>query len=344
MSQFDPASLSPVRVKARECALPYGLTWLDLAPCLPGLDAAELDKCRALTLYEKQGLDKGTNSCIITLRYRAAGTLRERTVFAKQTADVNAWERAQYRFLSEQGVPTPELLVAIARNRTEVLALEFLSTIGVDFHAPSQVRDLLHLVARLNSVTGEAVKRAPGRGMPRADHDALVKAALTKVSLEPPGVVDADRLFRGYKIARGALASMPDALSHGELYFQQVGWSDRDGARRLVLFDLATLDRRPRFTDIAGILPLLAQESGERELELFEIYLESLRQLTGLRPSIHQAARELRLTRVAGVCEALPWLVGAVEHGEGFDLRSELMLKTRCLQEDLVALDLGDMT
>jgi hypothetical protein len=342
VSQFDPESLSPVRVKASERGLPYGLTWVDLASCLPGLDEAELDSCRALASYEKQGLNKGTNSCIVTLHYVVAGELCERTVFVKQTADSTAWETAKYRFLSSQGVPTPELLVAISRKQAEVLVLEFLPTIGVDFHSSNQVHDLLKLVARLNSVAAEAYNPAPGRGMSRADFDARVQAALSRVVLEPPDPVDADRWFHGYQMARDALASMPQALSHGELYFQQVGWSDRDGTRKLVMFDLATLARRPRFSDIANILPLLARESGERELNLFETYLESLRQFTGLRPSVRQAVRELRLTRVAGVCATLPWLLEAVEQGEGFDLRSELMLKTRCLHDDLVALEIID--
>jgi hypothetical protein len=342
VSQFDPESLSPVRVKARECSLPYSLTWVDLAPCLLGFDQAERDSFRALASYEKQGLNKGTNSCIVTLRYVVAGEQCERTVFIKQTADSAAWEGAKYRFLSSQGVPTPELLVAISRNQAEVLVLEFLPTIGVDFHSSSQIRELLELVARLNSVAVKADDPASGRGMPRTEFDARVKAALSRVLLEPPSPVDADRWFQGYQIARDALASMPRALSHGELYFQQVGWSDRDGTRKLVMFDLATLARRPRFSDIANILPLLARESGERELELFETYLEALRQFTGLRPSVRQDARELRLTRVVGVCAALPWLMGAVEQGEGFDLRSELMLKTRCLHDDLVALGILD--
>jgi hypothetical protein len=61
VSQYDPESLSPVRVKPSERDLPYGLTWVDLAPCLPGLDEAELDGCRALASYEKRGLSKGAN-------------------------------------------------------------------------------------------------------------------------------------------------------------------------------------------------------------------------------------------------------------------------------------------
>jgi len=342
VSQFDPESLSPVRVTPSERGLPYGLTWVDLVPCLPGVDEARLDSCRALASYAKQGLNKGTNSCIVTLQYVVAGERCERTVFIKQTADSAAWEAANYRFLAAHGVPTPELLRAISRNRAEVLVLEFLPTIGVDFHASRQIHDLLELVARLSSVATEAYNPTAGHGTPRAAFDARVKAALTRVVLEPPGPVDADRWFQGYQIARDALVAMPRAWSHGELYFQQVGWSARDGTPKLVMFDLATLARRPRFSDIATILPLLARESGERELELFETYLAALRQLTGLRPAVRQAARELRLTRVAGVCAALPWLMEAVEHGEGFDLRSELLLKTRCLHDDLVALDMLD--
>ena len=73
MRQFDPERLSPVRVRARERGLPYGLTWRDLVPCLPGLDEAGLGRCRALASYEKQGLNKGTNSCIVTLQYVVAG-------------------------------------------------------------------------------------------------------------------------------------------------------------------------------------------------------------------------------------------------------------------------------
>jgi hypothetical protein len=342
VSQFDPERLSPVRVKPRSRGLPYSLTWVDLAPCLLRFDQADLDSCRVLASYEKQGLNKGTNSCIVTLQYVVAGELCERTVFVKQTADSTAWEAAKYRFLSSQRIPTPELLAVISRNRAEVLVLEFLPTIGVDFHAPCQVHDLLELVARLNAVAAKADDPAPGHGMPRADFDARVKAALSRVLLEPPNPIDADRWFHGYQIARDALASMPRALSHGELYFQQVGWSDRDGTRTLVMFDLATLARRPRFTDIASILPLLARESEEQELKLFETYLETLRQFTGLRSSVGHAARELRLTRVAGACAALPWLMAAVEQGEGFDLRSELMLKTCCLHDDLIALDIID--
>jgi hypothetical protein len=303
------------------------------------LDEAGLDSCRALAAYERQGLNKGPNSCIVTLQYLVAGELCERTVFVKQTAESTAWEAAKYRFLSSHGVPTPELLAAIYRNQVEVLVLEFLPTIGVDFHSSSQIHDLLELVARLNSVATESYNPAPRQGVRQADFDARVKAALTKVLLEPAGMVDADRWFQGYRIARDALASMPRALRHGELYFQQVGWSDRNSTGRLVMFDLATLARGPRFSDIASILPLLAQESGEPELNLFETYLGSLRQFTGLRPPLRQAVRELRLMRVADVCSALPWLIEAVEQGEGFDLRSELTLKTRCLHDDLVELD-----
>jgi hypothetical protein len=307
------------------------------------LDEAALDRCRALASYEKQGLTKGTNSCIVTLQYVVAGERCERTVFVKQTADATAWEAAQYRLLTSHGVPTPELLVALFRNQAEVLVLEFLPTIGVDFQASDQVRALLQLVARLNAVAAEADPPTPGRGVPHADFDARVKVALSKVMLDTPRLVDADRWFAGYQRARDALGSMPRALSHGELYFQQVGWSDRNGSRTLVLFDLATLAHRPRFSDIGNILPLLARESGEQELTLFETYLKALRPFTGRPLSIRQATRELRLTRVAGVCEALPWLIEAVEHGEDFDLRSELLLKTHCLHDDLVALDLIDV-
>jgi hypothetical protein len=103
------------------------------------LDEAELDSCRALASYEKQGLNRGTNSCIVTLRYAVAGERCERTVFVKQTTDSSAWEAAKYRFLSTRR-SDPKLLVVISRNRAEVLVLEFLPT-TVDF-TPSQVRDL----------------------------------------------------------------------------------------------------------------------------------------------------------------------------------------------------------
>src|SRR5919199_2607119 len=342
MRQFDPESLSPVRVRARERGLPYGLTWVDLASCLPGLDEAELDRCRALASYEKQGLNKGTNSCIVTLQYVVAGEQCERTVFVKQTADATAWEAAKYHLLAAHGVPTPQLLLALARNHAEVLVLEFLPTIGVDFHSAKQIHALLQLVARLNAVETDADIPVPGQGMPDADVDARVQAALTKIRLDPPHTVAAERWFQGYQRARAALAAMPRAVCHGEFYFQQVGWAARNGTPTLVVFDLATLACRPRFSDIGNILPLLAQESGERELQLFETYLESLHQFMGRQVPVRQAVRELRLLRVADICEALPWLLEAVEHGEGFDLRSELRLTTRCLRDDLAALDIID--
>lgn len=100
-----------------------------------------------------------------------------------------------------------------------------------------------------------------------------------------------------------------------------------------------TLARRPRFTDIASVLPLLAQETGESQLELFQTYLDSLREITGSRLSSREALRELRLVRFANTCWTLPWLMRAVEGGAGFDLRGELALKARWLYDDLLALE-----
>lgn len=101
---------------------------------------------------------------------------------------------------------------------------------------------------------------------------------------------------------------LPTALNHGELYFQQLGWSRTDGDRRLVMFDLATMAGLPRFTDIANVLAALAAQTGREQRELFATYLAALRTLTGVGLNESKVWEEMQLVRTLTSFQSLPWL------------------------------------
>jgi hypothetical protein len=313
IDEFTPASLSPLPVEPLPGPLPYGLDWADIQQALPGEDPARADGRMAFASYAKQGLHGGDNSCIFTLRYpRLGGGTAARTVFIKHATEPAKREAAKYRFLAARRVPAPELLAAVERAGAEVVVLEFLSTIGIDCAVAAEVDALLALVARLNAVRDPPDIFAPPPGVPRAEFEARVRAALEEVAADGslPGAVDARQWFDVYRRADAVAEASPRALNHGELFFQQVGWADRQGGRReLVLFDLETMSLRPRFCDVAGILPALAARAGRDERALFALYLDSLRGLGGADLPVEASFREARLVGIAGRFAALPWLV-----------------------------------
>jgi hypothetical protein len=335
VSRFDPRSLSSLAIDPRPCELPFGLTWSDLRPVLPDL-AGPTSGHRALISHEKQGLDAGDNSCIVTLQWLEGGALRERIVFIKQTEDPNAWETAKYRLLASRGVPTAQLLGSVSRAGAEVIVLEFLPRIGVDFQSPKEVRALLELVACLNAVDVDASEVEPKRPVvPNDEFDSHVLIALQEIEHDGVSGASAELLFDAYQRAQYEVATARLVLSHGELYFQQIGWSIRDEGEELVLIDLATMALRPLFTDVASVLPLLVQQTGRSETELFGVYLDALGRFGATTDPSSDPMRELRLVRVTSICWALPWLARASKDRTGFDLRGELTLKVSCLCDDV---------
>ena len=247
------------------------------------------DGARSWIAHEKQGLHGGGNSLILTVTY--AGT-RTETIFVKRNTDPARREADRYAFLAERGFPVARLLSTVQRDGAEIVVLEFLPKIGIEAAAADL---LLRLLADLNTIDpfpADVFTLPPG--MPAAQFDAGVEQALRNAAeIEP---IDPAAYFRRYQ--RIDFAGLPLALNHGEFGFQQLGWSS---GRRLVFFDLETMGARPRFTDIAAILPGLAALTGRGERELFDTYL-------GGRPD-PEAWRELRRTRAAMTFQSLPWLV-----------------------------------
>lgn len=333
--RFTPAQLSPVPVKARACPLPYGLTWDELRVCLPGFTAAA--GARAWVSHAIQGVHGERNSCILTLRYLSVdGSPRTQTLFFKQVADPT--EAAKVRFLSSRGVPTPRLLQAVSRGRREVLVFEFLPTIGIE---PGEADELVMLIARLNAVERPPLDLfQPGPGVPAAQFDARVEAALALLANDPavPAAVESRSWFQTYKRVEEAVAEMPVTLNHGELYFQQVGWSAADSGRRLVMFDMETVALLPRFTDIAGVLNGLSAQTGREERELFAVYLHALRRHTGIMLDEFQARTDMRLVRIMRSFQSLPWLTELAGHP---DVDSTPASAARTIHDDFKALDLA---
>jgi Phosphotransferase enzyme family len=300
-----PARLSPVPVEPRSCALPYGLVWDDLRDVLPGFTTPI--GARAWVAFDKQGLNGGVTSCILTLGYSLRdGQDQTKTVFVKQAVDPAKAEAARYRYLTGRGIPVARLLTSVTTDRGEVIVLEFLPTIGVH---PADADQLLSVVARLN-----AVADPPGAlftaqaGMPVDAFDARVATALATLGSDSAaaGVVDATRWLDQYKTTEQMVARLPLALNHGELALQQVGLNP---AGQVVLFDLETMALLPRFTDIAALVASLAEVSGRRQRDLFGLYLREFTALTGVTLPVRSAWAEVVAVRVVSSFEALPWLM-----------------------------------
>lgn len=343
MNPFEPANLSPLPKTPVECRLPYGLTWNDLQPLLPGFSGSEILGAQAYSTHEKQGLNGGPNSCILTLRYPIGeNKFRSETVFLKHTSDREKMEGQKYRFLASLGIPTPHLLASIGKDDTEVILLEFLPRIGIDFHSPREVNDLLDLVAQFNAIQDAPALFKPSPGVLQAEFDERVKAALMEIVQDRsiPITIDIPRWLDIYRIVRTACKSMPLAVSHNELSFQQVGWTQRDGRAQLVLFDLETLWLSPRFTDIAGILPRLSKYTGQNQIELFKIYLDRLRERIPLRLEVEAVLQEVKLVQIKDAFDSLPWHVDLAGQSD-FDqmLDGPLAINVHGLHDNLV--DLG---
>jgi hypothetical protein len=340
MDQFDSAYLSPLARTARALPLPYGLTWEELMHVLPGFDLAQAERAYAIEGPAKQGLNGGANSCILRLRYPAGGSrLHSRLVFIKQNAEPSVMEVQRYAFIAARDVPTPRVLAVIPKNGTEVILLEFLPRIGVDFQQNSEVDEMLRLAAALNALSEGPAGFVPGAGSPQEAFDALLRDALARLAREPGNeMVDPARWLDAYHAALEASRAMPLALCHNQFYFQQIGWAGRGKGRRLVLFDLETMFLSRRFTDIGTFLYPLSQFSSRPQFELFQVYLDALRALTGDLFDARKAFREMRTLRLVLGAESLPWLAECLDQSQSQLFRGELDRTLACFHEDLTAL------
>lgn len=342
MNPFEPANLSPLPKTPVPCLLPYDLIWDDLQNILPGFEQ-ESNTIQAFSSYEKQGLNGGANSCILTLRYLdQEKQFRSETVFIKRALDPRSSEAQKYLSLASLDIPTPRLLAAIYKNNSEIILLEFLPKIGIDFHSTNEVNSLLHLVARLNSIQNPSETfDSSGGGIPQVEFDERVRGALREIARNRSLTitVDISRWFDAYQLARVACKSMPRAINHNEFSFQQVGWVQRSGKNQLVVFDLETMSLSPRFTDIAGILPRLAMYTGRNQIDLFKIYFDRLCELSLLQLGIDEAFHELRLVQIRDAFNSLPWLVDVAKRPDlNQMLDNPLSRNVNIINDGLVAL------
>ena len=312
MNPFEPSSLSPAPKKLVACPLPYDLTWSDLEKALPDFELSLSVQAEAFSSFEKQGLNGGANSCILTLRYPTReNQFRSETVFLKRASSAKNREAEKYQFLAVWGIPTPQLLAIIHKDNVEIILLEFLPKIGIDFHSTDEVNSLLHLSAQVNSIPGpsDLFQRSPGT--PQAEFDELVKSALAETARDGlwSFAIDIPRWFDAYQVAQAACESMPRAVNHNELSFQQVGWAQRAGSSELVIFDLETMALSPRFSDVAGILNSLAQYTDHDPIQLFKIYFDRLCELNPLELGMEEAFQEQRLVWIKDAFDSLPWHV-----------------------------------
>lgn len=300
----------------------FDLHWEDLRDCLPG--CTTFTSARAWVAHPLQGLHDQVHARALSFAYPTSGGERIQTIFVKRITDPARAESGKYRYLEARGIPTPRLLSVLSRDDGEILLLEHLPTIGV---RPEETDFLLGLMARLNGAPDpDALLFRPRPGLPLGDFEALVVEALEQLVPDPSSWLET------YRRAVDHVGSLPVALNHGELYFQQVGWAERDGGGHLVLFDLDTMALLPYLTDLSGILRPLAIRTGRSEAELFTRYLELLSD-QGRPVEPNRAWTDLRWTRVVRSIESLPW---RLETGGASDVTEAM----KVLSEDVAAVGL----
>lgn len=292
----------------------FDLHWEDVRACLPGFTTPAT--ARAWVAYDLQGLHDRAHARVLSFAYPTTDGERTETIFVKRITDPLRAEADKFRWLETQGLPTPRLLAAIPGGDGEIVLLEHLRRIGIE---PDEADPLLDLTARLNTTpdrTGDLFEPRPG--LASSDFEALVVDALQQL------VPDAAAWLETYRRASDHVGALPVALNHGELYFQQVGWAERDDGEQLVLFDLDTMALLPYLTDVAGILRPLADRTGRSEAELFARYLEAL-EARGRPCEPNRAWTDLRWTRVVRIIESLPWRLEMNHDPEGTESVVELI-------------------
>lgn len=294
----DHGVLSPAPVEAIEVELPWGLEWDDLRDAVPEVRRP----VGVFRTHEIRGLHQSGRSQILTLRYEDRdGRSRERTIFVK-LSNPERPEIAKYRYLLERGAPVAPLLGSAATAAGEIMILPFLPIIGT---TADEVDDLLDLMAKLNCIGDppEDLFRPPP-GTP--GYEQRIREALADLL---PAAEDANRWFDAYQQAIVASNGIPLALNHNELSYQQVGWLESEDQRELVAFDLETMSLRPLYTDLAGLLPSLAGQTGRPEQELFRVYLAKLDRRTDKTTDPHLGWNQLRTLRIVRTFDSLPWLI-----------------------------------
>jgi hypothetical protein len=239
-------------------------------------------------------------------------------VFVKRSP-ASAREADRHVQLEAAGVAVPRLLFDVeASDGDHVLGFEFLDTIGIDFDSSKEVTELLTLVATLNAVPPSALggSSRPSPGRPEAEFTASVERALITAQsnrLLRSAALEVSEWLDLYAVAKRWATCMPAALTHGEMYFQQVG---RAAGGPLVIFDLATVGLRPRFSDLCILARDLDDLTDHDETEVLRIYLDALRAAGVATPTVVDGLDELRRLRVLRGLQSMPWLAGALHDPE----------------------------
>jgi hypothetical protein len=247
-------------------------------------------------------------------------------------------EAERHVALRRLGVDVPDLLCVVEREHDIIVVHQQLDDVAVDLDDRNEVDEFLEAVARWNATdaSGNDVFTL-GPGTPSDEFDRLIQDALER--LEPLTGVDVDPVqwLRSFRAASSRVASIPTALTHGELFVQQVGWKPTPDGRVAVPLDLATFGLRPRLSDIT-ILSTFADLTGRDEQELLTVYLAALAKAGGPTIPLDAADTEVRMLRVVDTVASLPWRVAAVD--DPLLGRDGLVLATQRLRDDLARLDL----
>ena len=325
VTAFTKDALSPRRVPPEVVPLPFDLTWSELGAVLSIHEVPADSSVVAVRRLELQGLRGKDRSTVLSVESGAVCI----DLFVKVATTS---ERERHALLERAGVPVPRLLIVTDRDDQLVLVFECLDVIGVDLSDRTEVAELLCVVARLNAIDADAAEAPPlPAGRPEAEFTESVQQALHIVAdLGFRHDVPVEPWLAAYSGSKRRAAAMPQAVTHGEFYFQHVG---RRAGGPLVVLDHATVGWRPRFSDLCGIVAPIADGGNASESDIVGQYLERLQLLGVAIPSLADAMVELRWLRVLNAFQSLPWLTRTCTGLDVGRLHLEELLAT--LERDL---------
>jgi hypothetical protein len=275
------------------------------------------------------GDDSRAEACLHTFRYLTADEGHgDVTLFVKRCVWKQRPESVAYRYLADQGVPTPHLYGAL-HNRAgeEIVFLEPLTVIGLRRASEPEWRDMLSLLARFNAgaITPdsaqhlhryEQVGRIDGdlwiTGLGANPEDGEIEASLRRCGVaerELPALQQAARAIFA------EVAAQPQGLLHQD--FLPDNFGRRSESDEMVVFDLHKNAWGPRFADVAPYLAVpdwsddtKFLDGPERRREsLSRHYLDAYARFGGNRVSLATFRQETTALFWAHKISVLLWLV-----------------------------------
>ncbi len=282
--------------------------------------------------YETTAKGMLSETLVPTFSYQtASGATGEALIFVKRQLDSEAREAPFYLEAETADIPTPKYYGnRIGSQGEEILFLEFLPVVGVDKNNAGEVREMVELIARINTAPLRCAEFTipapipPEQQVIRMERDVEQRLIPTLEQIWESGAAgevgaEIERLCRENPQAIATLkryvfalheriVSLPeDALIQGDTGSHQMGWRRSAAGKQLVVFDLGWCVGR-RFYDIADIVHDYLRDSVLSQEEIAGHYLAEYRRWGGEEVALQDFLEATHWLAEEGKLWICPWL------------------------------------